>query len=153
MALQTQQRVSTSTTPATFFHPQHAQQASSSSYFSAVSSPSPTKQWKRPQSMQQFRGQSYGMAKKQKEAEIQAQSGERMTSLHSRLQQEAEKIRKWKNAMELDIKHKEKCLEEANCTIEKQRTSLTDLQLSNESLQSQLNEEVANQKEIKTKLA
>lgn len=40
------------------------------------------------------------------EAELQFQSSERMTSLHSRLQQEAEKIRKWKNATELDIKHK-----------------------------------------------
>lgn len=40
------------------------------------------------------------------EAEMHTQSGERMTALHSRLQQEAEKIRKWKNAMELDIKHK-----------------------------------------------
>ena len=40
------------------------------------------------------------------ETEAQVQSSERMTSLHSRLQQEAEKIRKWKNAIELDTKHK-----------------------------------------------
>ena len=40
------------------------------------------------------------------EAELQFQSSEKMTALHSRLQQEAEKIRKWKNTTELDIKHK-----------------------------------------------
>ncbi len=74
--------------------------------------------------LQQIRGQSYSITKKQKgmsffhkiffhnssfcnlESEAQVQSSERMTSLHSRLQQEAEKIRKWKNAIELDTKHK-----------------------------------------------
>ena len=37
---------------------------------------------------------------------MQRQSSEGMTSLHSRLQQEAEKIRKWKNATDVDIKQK-----------------------------------------------
>lgn len=127
MALQTQHRVSASTTPVSYFHSQHAQQPSTPSYFS-VSSSSPTMQFKRSQSVQQFRGQGYSMAKKQKgrssifhtsiqfprkylaESEVQVQSSERMTSLHSRLQQEAEKIRKWKNAIELDTKHKVKVL-------------------------------------------
>jgi len=51
------------------------------------------------------------------EAEAQVQSSERMTSLHSRLQQEAEKIRKWKNAIELDTKHKVRCNNVADYTI------------------------------------
>ena len=46
----------------------------------------------------------------------------------------------------------EKCLEESNVTVEKQQKVITDLQLKNEALQVQLDEEVANQKEIKTKL-
>ena len=33
-------------------------------------------------------------------------SGERLAALHSRLQQEAEKIRKWKNATEVELKEK-----------------------------------------------
>lgn len=38
--------------------------------------------------------------------ESESKSGERLTALHTRLQQEAEKIRKWKNATEVEIKHK-----------------------------------------------
>ena len=33
-------------------------------------------------------------------------SGDRLSALHSRLQLEAEKIRKWKNATEVEIKQK-----------------------------------------------
>lgn len=40
------------------------------------------------------------------EVEVQSQSSSRLTALHSSLQQEAEKIRKWKNATELELKHK-----------------------------------------------
>ena len=39
-------------------------------------------------------------------SELESKSGERLTALHSKLQQEAEKIRKWKNATEVEIKHK-----------------------------------------------
>lgn len=42
-------------------------------------------------------------------------------------------------------------MEEANCTIEKQQKITTELQLKNEALQVQMEEEIANQKEIKTK--
>ena len=38
--------------------------------------------------------------------ELESKSGERLATLHMRLQQEAEKIRKWKNATEVEIKHK-----------------------------------------------
>jgi cytidylate kinase len=39
-------------------------------------------------------------------SELESKSGERLTALHSKLQQEAEKIRKWKNATEVEIKQK-----------------------------------------------
>ncbi len=45
----------------------------------------------------------------------------------------------------------EKCLEEANLTLENQRKTLTELQLKNESLQSKLNDEITNQKELRRK--
>ena len=35
-----------------------------------------------------------------------AVSGERLTSLHAKLHQEADRIRKWKNSTELDLKQK-----------------------------------------------
>ena len=38
--------------------------------------------------------------------ESESKSGERLAALHTRLQQEAEKIRKWKNATEVEIKQK-----------------------------------------------
>lgn len=143
-------------TQAPFFLP--PQQQTRNSYFPLSSSPSAVKQHKRSHSLQQQRGQApffktNDLSKKQKEVEVESQSSERLTALHSRLQLEAEKIRKWKNATELELKHKQKCLEEANCTIESQRRSLTDLQLKNESLQSMLNDEIANQKEIRRKIA
>lgn len=44
------------------------------------------------------------------ESELEVQSSSRLTALHSSLQQEAEKIRKWKNVTELELKHKVKIL-------------------------------------------
>ena len=35
-----------------------------------------------------------------------ALNGERLTSLHAKLHQEADKIRKWKNQIEIDLKQK-----------------------------------------------
>lgn len=46
---------------------------------------------------------------------------------------------------------KEKCLDEATCTIENQRKKLIELQLKNESLQTKLNDEISNQKELRRK--
>ncbi len=104
------------------------------------------------------------------EAELETQTSGRLTVLHSRLQQEAEKIRKWKNATELELGHKvclyngyigsittllyllqEKCLKEATDTIQNQQKNLTELQLQKESLVSKLQDEVANQQEIRRK--
>ncbi len=46
------------------------------------------------------------------EVELESQSSTRLSALHSSLQQEAEKIRKWRNTTELELKHKVK---DRNC--------------------------------------
>ncbi|XP_068711308.1 synaptonemal complex protein 1-like [Montipora foliosa] len=81
-----------------------------------------------------------------------AQSAERIQSLHTRLHQEAEKIRKWKTSTEIEIKEKEKKLQEAMQTIDSQRKSILDLQFQNESLSSKLQEELAGREEVEHKI-
>lgn len=54
---------------------------------------------------------------------------DRLSLLHSRLQQEAEKIRKWKNVTELELRQKNHQLQEAQQLIEKQQKSLIDIQV------------------------
>ena len=119
------QKTQHTTTPAPYFLP--LQQSSATSYFSLSSSHSATKQ-KRPQLAQQrenvatnsyFKTNNVSYSTKQKGIpvlrrnvpyfsflEVESQSNSRLTALHSSLQQEAEKIRKWKNATELELKHK-----------------------------------------------
>ncbi|PFX31525.1 Synaptonemal complex protein 1 [Stylophora pistillata] len=93
---------------------------------------------------------------KEKEAEKlekdRTQSAERIHSLHTRLHQEADKIRKWKTSTEIEIKEKEKKLLEAVQTIDSQRKSILDLQFQNESLSSKLQEELANREEVEHKI-
>ena len=60
--------------------------------------------------------------------ESQSQT-DRLSLLHSRLQQEAEKIRKWKNVTELELRQKNHQLQEAQQLIEKQQKSLIDIQV------------------------
>ncbi|RMX58607.1 hypothetical protein pdam_00006430 [Pocillopora damicornis] len=71
---------------------------------------------------------------KEKEADKaekdRTQSAERIHSLHTRLHQEAEKIRKWKTSTEIEIKEK----------------------FQNESLSSKLQEELANREEVEHKI-
>lgn len=55
------------------------------------------------------------------------------------------------NIISLILYIQEKCLNEANYTIENQRKSSTELQLKNESLQSKLSDEITNQKELRRK--
>lgn len=62
--------------------------------------------------------------------EIHKQSNERLGLLHSRLQQEAEKIRKWKNATELEMQQKNHQIQASQQLIEKQQKSLIDAQVS-----------------------
>ena len=60
--------------------------------------------------------------------ESQSQT-DRLSLLHSRLQQEAEKIRKWKNVTEIELRQKNHQLQEAQQLIEKQQKSLIDIQV------------------------
>ena len=55
--------------------------------------------------------------------------GERLSQLHTRLQQEAEKIRQWKTATEMDLKQKDAKLQEALHTVDTQRRALVELQV------------------------
>ncbi|XP_065178338.1 synaptonemal complex protein 1-like [Sycon ciliatum] len=73
-------------------------------------------------------------------------------SLHARLQQEAEKIRRWKLSTELDLKQRERKITECQSTIEQQRKALLDLQLETEDLTVRLQNEVSNQQEVQHKI-
>lgn len=77
-----------------------------------------------------------------------AVNGERLASLHAKLHQEADKIRKWKNQTEIDVKQKEKKIQEANQTIDSLRKSILELQLQNENLSMNFKEEINNREEI-----
>ncbi|XP_023227665.1 synaptonemal complex protein 1-like isoform X1 [Centruroides sculpturatus] len=78
---------------------------------------------------------------------------EHLSSLHSKLYTEAERIRKWKISTEMDIKLKEKKLNDSLQVIESQRKSLLELQLQNESLSQRLSEEMDNRQEILQKIS
>ena len=55
---------------------------------------------------------------------------ERLNVLHSQIQQEADKIRKWKNTMELDMQQKERKLKESQLMVDRQRKELTETQVN-----------------------
>ena len=55
---------------------------------------------------------------------------ERLNVLHSQIQQEADKIRKWKNTMELDMQQKERQLKESQLMVDLQRKELTEAQVN-----------------------
>ena len=61
--------------------------------------------------------------------EMKEQQKDRLTLLHSRLQQEAEKIRKWRTATELELNQKEQKLKEAQLRIDKQQKLISDIQV------------------------
>ncbi len=61
--------------------------------------------------------------------ELKDQQKDRLTVLHSRLQQEAEKIRKWKTVTEMELKQKDQKLQEAKSTIDKQQKQMLDIQV------------------------
>ncbi|XP_071115241.1 synaptonemal complex protein 1-like [Haliotis cracherodii] len=73
---------------------------------------------------------------------------ERLSSLHAKLHQEADKIRKWKVQIEIELKQKEKKIHEASTTNESLRKSILELQLQNENLSLKLQEEMGNREEI-----
>ncbi|XP_045196675.2 interaptin-like [Mercenaria mercenaria] len=82
-----------------------------------------------------------------------AVNGERLNSLHAKLHQEADKIRKWKNQTELDMKQKDRKIQESSHTIDSLRKSILDIQLQNESLSMALQEEISNREDILQKVS
>ncbi|XP_062591495.1 synaptonemal complex protein 1-like, partial [Saccostrea cucullata] len=78
----------------------------------------------------------------------QTQGNERISSLHVKLQHEADRIRKWKVQTEIEIKQKDKKIKESTHTIESLRKSILELQLQNESLSLRLQEEITSREEI-----
>ncbi|XP_060556827.1 putative leucine-rich repeat-containing protein DDB_G0290503 [Ruditapes philippinarum] len=82
-----------------------------------------------------------------------ALNGERLNSLHAKLHQEADRIRKWKNQTELDMKQKDRKIQESSHTIDSLRKSILDIQLQNESLSMTLQEEISNREDILQKVS
>ncbi|CAB4012531.1 synaptonemal complex 1-like, partial [Paramuricea clavata] len=80
-----------------------------------------------------------------------SQTTERLSALHNKLHQEAEKIRKWKTKTDLELNDKTKKLQDANQTIDCQKKSILELQFQNEKLSSKLQEEIAGQIELEQK--
>ncbi|KAL5009725.1 hypothetical protein ScPMuIL_012030 [Solemya velum] len=78
--------------------------------------------------------------------------GERLSSLHAKLQQEADKIRKWRVQTEIELKQKESNIKELTGTVESLRKSILELQLQNESLSLKLQEEMSNREEVMQKV-
>ncbi|XP_064615819.1 synaptonemal complex protein 1-like [Liolophura sinensis] len=76
----------------------------------------------------------------------------RLSSLHAKLHQEADKIRRWKTQTEMELKKKESQVSEAVQTIESLRKSILELQLQNENLSLKLQDEKTNQEEIVRKI-
>ncbi|XP_041352209.1 synaptonemal complex protein 1-like isoform X2 [Gigantopelta aegis] len=83
----------------------------------------------------------------------QAVGTERLSSLHAKLHQEADKIRKWKVQTEIDLKTKEKKIQEASGTIENLRKSILELQLQNENLSLKLQDEMSNREVTSQKIS
>ncbi|XP_063403824.1 synaptonemal complex protein 1-like isoform X1 [Mytilus trossulus] len=73
---------------------------------------------------------------------------EKLSSLHAKLHQEADRIRKWKVQTEIEIRQKDKKIQEATQTVESLRKSVLELQLQNESLSLKLQEEMGSREDI-----
>eukprot|EP00794_Sanderia_malayensis_P014294 gene14294-15781_t len=79
-------------------------------------------------------------------------AGEKITTLHSKLHQEAEKVKQWKINTEIKLKEKERKIIEANKTVESLRKSILELQFLNENLNSKLQEDRTTQEEATQKI-
>ena len=79
-------------------------------------------------------------------------SGEKLSSLHSQLYQQTEKLKQWKICTEMQIHDKDRKITEASKTIESLRKSILELQFLNESLSSRLHDETASQEETIQKI-
>jgi len=86
---------------------------------------------------------------RQNETEL---SSVNMTSIHCKLQEEAEKIRKWQTSSDIELKQKITKLKECEQLISKQRNQVLEMQIENESLLTKLQKEQFNQAQINVKL-
>ena len=75
-----------------------------------------------------------------------------MTSIHCKLQEEAEKIRKWQTSSDLELKQKMAKLKDCEQLISKQRNQVLEMQVENETLAAKLQKEQLNQTQINLKL-
>ena len=90
-----------------------------------------------PPTQQQFTKHAIDL---KKDSEKLQNDQERLSSLHSKLHKEAEKIRNWKNEKEIELKQKDRSLSDALQTIESLRKSIYELQVQNESYSTKLHQ-------------
>lgn len=77
---------------------------------------------------------------------------ERLTTIHTQLHNEAEKIRKWQADKEMEIKQKGRSLDDAIHTIDSLRKSIIELQFQNEEYSTKLNDKEKEKEETEQKL-
>ena len=75
-----------------------------------------------------------------------------MNLIHCKIQEEAEKLRKWQTSSEIELKQKISKLRECESIINKQRSQILEIQVENETLSSSLQKEQQNQIQINLKL-
>lgn len=113
-------------------------------------------QQQQPQQQQQFQAPQQQFSKPvvdvAKDFEKLQNDQSRLASLHTKLHKEAEKIRNWKSEKEMELKHKDKSLHEANGAIENLRKSIIELQFQNEDFSSKLQEKEIEKAETEQKL-
>ncbi|XP_062450809.1 synaptonemal complex protein 1 [Rhea pennata] len=80
--------------------------------------------------------------------ETDEESIETMNELYSKLYKEAEKIKQWKVTVELELKQKERKLQENRKIIEAQRKAIQELQFENERLSLKLEDEICENKDL-----
>ena len=101
------------------------------------------------QQPQQFTKQAIDVVK---DTEKLQNDQQRLTTLHSRLHKEAEKIRQWKTEKEIELKQKERSLSDAIQTIDSLRKSIIELQFQNEEFSSKLHNKEIEKEETEQKL-
>ncbi|CAH1799807.1 unnamed protein product, partial [Owenia fusiformis] len=90
--------------------------------------------------------------KQQQQQQQQKVGTGQISSLHSKLTHEAEKIRKWKVQTEIELKEKDAKVLEMNHTVDALRKSILEMQLENENLSLKLQDEMDNREVINNKI-
>ncbi|XP_040547517.1 synaptonemal complex protein 1 isoform X2 [Gallus gallus] len=81
-------------------------------------------------------------------SEVDEENIETMNELYSKLYKEAEKIKRWKLAVESELKQKERKFQENRKIIEAQRKAIQELQFENEKLSLKLEDEICENKDL-----